>query len=111
MASGRDAAAVPSARMIVAGASAPWTEHPTTSIWTSGFLRASVRLTSSMTLPESEVTTQTREQNTGTWRLRAASMRPSASRRRASSATCWRSSPSPAASTLLATNESLPDAL
>ena len=71
-----------------AGACWPWTLAPATSMSTSGFLRARVRLTSSMTEPESEVQTQTLEQNAGMRRLRAGSMRPSRSSLRASSATC-----------------------
>ena len=45
----------------------------------------SVRLTSSITAPESEVTTATREQNTGMRRLRDSSISPS---RRSFSANC-----------------------
>ena len=108
MASGRYDAAIRRARMMVAGAPAPWTLQPTTSSSTRGFLLASVRFTSSMTLPESDVTTATREQNRGTGRLRASSMRPSRWSLRARAATCARSSPSPAGSADSAMNESLP---
>ena len=94
--------------MMVAGAPGPCTWQPATKSSTSGFLRASVRFTSSMTLPESDVTTATREQKRGTLRLRASSMSPSRSSLRASSATCWRSSPSPATSIFLATNDMRP---
>ena len=108
IASGREAAATSSARMMVAGACFPCTAQPTASIWTSGFLLRNVRLTSSITLPESDVTTQTRVQKAGMCRLQAGSMSPSRSSLRASSATCWRRSPSPATVMCLATNESLP---
>lgn len=64
-----------------------------------------------MTEPEREVQTQTLEQNAGIGRLRAGSMSPSCSSLRASSATCWRRTPSPATASLLATKESLPEPL
>ena len=94
-----------------AGACWPWTLAPATSMSTSGFLRASVRLTSSMTDPESDVTTQTREQKAGMGRLRRSSMSPSTWSLRASSAMRWRSSPSPDASTRLATKDMRPEPL
>ena len=109
MASGLAAAATASARSMVAGAPGPCTWQPT--IWSStrGFLRRSVRLTSSMTEPERLVTTATRVQKRGMCRLRSGAMRPSASSLRASSATCWRSRPSPATETRLAMNERRPE--
>ena len=94
--------------MISAGAFGPCTEHPATSISTKGFLRRSVRFTSSMTLPESEVTTATRMQNAGIGRLRSSAMSPSAASLRARASTCCLSSPSPASSTLRAMNERRP---
>ena len=78
---------------------------------TSGLRRRSVRFTSSITAPDSEVTTATRVQNTGMRRLRASSHRPSSRSFSASAATCWRSSPSPANVNDLATKLMRPVAL
>ena len=109
MASGRAAAATASARSMVAEAPGPCTWQPTICSSTSGFLRLSVRRTSSMTEPERLVTTATRVQKRGMGRWRSVAMSPSASSLRASSATCWRRSPSPATEMRLAMNESLPE--
>ena len=100
---GSSAAAQASPSMSSAGAPSPCTFAPTQTSSTSGLRRRSVRFTSSMTAPESEVTTATRVQNAGMGRLRASSMSPSRRSFSASAATCWRSSPSPASVKLRAT--------
>ena len=82
--------------MSSAGAPSPCTFEPTQMSSTSGLRRRSVRLTSSMTAPDSEVTTATREQNAGMRRLRDSSIRPSRRSFSASAATCCLSRPSPA---------------
>ena len=93
------------------GAPSPCTLDPTQISSTSGLRRRSVRLTSSITAPDNDVTTATREQNAGIRRRRDSSIRPSRRSFSASAATCWRSMPSPASENERATKLILPWAL